>query len=62
VTAVVMVILAAAVAAWVLAPLRNATGPADLRARGGARDPTARQQTASAGPGDTIERTPEGER
>ncbi|HET8998093.1 MAG TPA: hypothetical protein VFP86_00440 [bacterium] len=61
-TAVVMVIFAAAVAAWVLAPLRNATNSIHLRARGGARDATARQQAGGAGPGDTIERTPGGER
>lgn len=60
--AVVMVILAAAVAAWVLAPLRNATGPADSRARGGARDETARGQPGGDGPGGTMERTPGGER
>ncbi len=60
-TAVVMVILAAAVAAWVLAPLRNAIGPADPRARGGARDDTSRA-TGGDGPGDTMGRTPGGER
>ena len=56
-----MVILAAAVAAWVLAPLRNPTGPADPRARGGARDETARDETGD-GPGDTMGRPPGGER
>jgi hypothetical protein len=61
VTAVVMVILAAAVAAWVLAPLRTATGPAAPRAWGGGREETDRDETGD-GPGVTMGRTPEGER
>ncbi len=60
-TAVVMVVLAAAVAAWVLAPLRN-IGPADPRARGGARDETAREESGDGGPGGTTGQTPGGER
>ena len=60
-TVVVMILLAAAVAAWVLAPLRNATAPADPRARSGARDETP-PETGGGAPGATIGRTPGGER
>jgi hypothetical protein len=60
--AAVMIILAVVAAAWVLAPLRNATAPASLRLRPPTGDDTDRGRAGGRPFGGTTERTPGGVR
>jgi hypothetical protein len=61
-TAAVMIILAAVAAAWVLAPLRNATAPASSPERPPIDDKTDRERAGGHPLGGTMERTSGGVR
>jgi hypothetical protein len=57
-----MIILAAVAAAWVLAPLRNATAPAGPPERPLGEDDPDRKRAGSDSSGCAVERAPGGDR